>query len=106
MDDWRANLWAQPLLDDAERETYVRQNVRSLRAAYPPARRWRLLIRYLYELQYLRFSRVADQRDYFLSTTAFAADFFDTGWLDAARFDALAAATAALCDAYAPRRLD
>ena len=103
MDDWRANLFAQPLLEEAERETYVRQNVRALRAEYPPPRRWRLLVRYLYEYQYLRFSAVEDRRGFFFSSTWFDADFIDTGVLDAARFETLAGAVAALCDGYAPR---
>ncbi|MEO8603651.1 MAG: hypothetical protein ABI629_13845, partial [bacterium] len=105
MDDWRANLFAQPLLDEAERESYVRQNVRTLRGEYPPARRWRLLIRYLYEYQYLRFSAVEDRRGFFFTSTWFDADFLATGILDAARFDTLAAAVTALCDCYAPRPL-
>ncbi|MDX2167757.1 MAG: hypothetical protein SF182_11860 [Deltaproteobacteria bacterium] len=99
--DYRANLLAMPLLDQAERETYVRQNIRTLRAEYPAARRWRLLVRYLYEYQYLRFSAVADRRTFFWRSTWFDADFIDTGILDAGRFAALDAAVAAVCGAYA-----
>lgn len=62
MPDYQANLIARRFLSVAEHETYVRHNVRTLRAQYPPARLWRMLIRYLYEYQYLGFSAVGDPR--------------------------------------------
>jgi len=99
--DYQANRLAVRWLDEAERETYVRQNVRTLRAEFPPAGLWRMLVRYLYELQYLRFSAVADPRTFFLRSTWFDADVLDRGVLDTADFDALSAAVAAICDAYA-----
>ncbi len=101
MPDYRANLVARELLTDAERETYVRHNIRSLRAEYPPPLLWRMLIRYLFEYQYLGpalgMTRVADRRDYFLSSTWFADDFLATGVLDDGRFDTLAVAVERLC---------
>jgi hypothetical protein len=100
MPDYRANLLAIPLLTLAERETYVRQNIRSLRAEYGAARRWRLLVRYLYEYQYLRFSAVTDRRAFFWRSTWFDADFIESGILDVDRFAALDAALAAVCGAY------
>jgi hypothetical protein len=99
--DFQANLLAQRFLDDAERETYVRQNIRPLRAAYPPARRWRMLVRYLYEFQYLRFSAIADRRAYFLAITGFDTDFFASGALTEERFDHLVDVVGRLCDCYA-----
>jgi hypothetical protein len=99
--DFQSNLLAQRYLDEAERETYVRQNVRTLRDAYPPARLWRLLVRYLYEFQYLRFSGVTDRRAFFLRSTWCDADFIDSGVLDDETFDALTAAVATICDCYA-----
>jgi hypothetical protein len=101
MSDFQANLLAARYLDEAERETYVRQNVRALRDEYPPPRLWRLLLRYLYEFQYLRFSAVADRRTFFVRSTWIDADFFARGVLDAATFDRLTDAVAALCDCYA-----
>ncbi|MEW6272449.1 MAG: hypothetical protein AB1689_24465 [Thermodesulfobacteriota bacterium] len=98
--DYRANLLAQRFLSDVERETYVRQNVRPLAAAYRPEQLWRLLVRYLYELQYLAFSEVPDARRYFLECTGFARDFFATRALDEERFAALAEAAEALCTAH------
>jgi hypothetical protein len=101
MADFQSNLLAARYLDAAERETYVRQNVRTLRGEYPPARLWRMLVRYLFEFQYLRFGALADRRTFFLRSTWFDADFIDRGVLDTARFDALTAAVAAVCDCYA-----
>jgi hypothetical protein len=96
--DFQANLLTQRFLTPAERETYVRQNIRELRSEYPPQRLWRMLARYLYEYQYLRFSAVEDRETYFLSTTWFDADFVQTGILDLAAFRFLAGAVGRLCD--------
>jgi hypothetical protein len=101
MPDYQANLVAMRFLDEAERETYVRHNVRTLRPLYPPGQLWRLLIRYLYEYQYLGFSAVTDARAFFVGSTWLDADFFATGALDEARFDRLTAAVARLCACYA-----
>lgn len=101
MPDFQCNLLAQRFLDEAERETYVRHNVRTLRGELPPARRWRLLVRYLYELQYLRFSAVADPHRFLLHSTWADEDLIASGLVDRATFDALADAVSALCDGYA-----
>lgn len=101
MPDFQANVLAQRFLIPAERETYVRHNIRTLRGTYSPGESWRALIRYLVEYQYLRFSAVADRRTFFLRSTWFDADFIATGVLDDARFDALVAAVGRICDAYA-----
>jgi hypothetical protein len=106
--DYRANLVARHLLAPAERETYVRQNVRALRHQYAPAQRWRLLLRQLFEYQYLQpalaMSAVPDPHGFFVSSTWLEEDFFATGILDAAAFTALAEATGHLCTAYAVDR--
>jgi hypothetical protein len=103
--DYQANLVARRFMSDAERETYARHNVRSLRDEYAPADLWRMLVRYLFEYQYLgpalAFTAVEDPRRYFLRSTWFAEDFLATGILDEARFAALAAAAARLCGCYA-----
>lgn len=101
MPDFQCNLLAQRFLDRSECETYVRHNVRTLRGMIWPARRWRMLVRYLYELQYLRFSAVADPRRFLLCSTWADADLLATGLVTRARFDTLADAVAALCDGYA-----
>ncbi|TMA79040.1 MAG: hypothetical protein E6J72_12540 [Deltaproteobacteria bacterium] len=100
MPDYRANLVARRVLSPVELETYVRHNVRALRHEYPPARLWRMLARYLYEYQYLRFSGVDHARTYFLRSTWFDRDYLESGALDATRFDELAARVAALCDCW------
>lgn len=99
--DFRANLLARRFMSDAERETYVRHNIRTLHGEYPAPRRWRMLLRYLFEFQYLRFSLIDDPRAFFLHSTSFADDCLASGLCDDATFDALAAAMGALCDAYA-----
>ncbi len=105
MPDYRANLVARAFLDGGERETYVRHNVRTLRGEYPASLLWRMLIRYLFEYQYLLpalgFTGAADPRSFFLHSTWFADDFLATGVVDERRFDALTAAVARLCACHA-----
>ena len=95
------NLLGFPFLSLAERESYVRQNVRPLAREYRPEQLWRQLVRTLYEYQYLSFSRVPDRRRFFLGTTRVEHDFFACGVLDGGRFDALCEAARALCAAHA-----
>jgi hypothetical protein len=105
MPDYRANLVARAFMSPAEREVYARHNVRTLRAEYPAALLWRMLVRYLFEYQYvgpaLGLTRIEDPRSFFFSSTWFADDFLATGILDERRFDALAAAVARLCACHA-----
>jgi hypothetical protein len=101
MSDYQANLLASRFWNLPERETYVRQNIRTLRAEYSPAQIWRMLVRYLYEYQYSRFSAVEDHREYFLRSTWFDADFFTTGIIDEEQFDRLVSSAAAICAGYA-----
>jgi hypothetical protein len=98
--DYQSNLLGFRFLDVVEREAYVRQNIRPLAREYAPAQLWRLLVRALYEYQYLGFSEVPDRRAYFLANTWFARDFFASAALDEARFDALATAAHTLCAAH------
>jgi len=88
MPDYRANLVARAFMTEAEREVYVRHNVRTLRGEYPAPLLWRMLVRYLFEYQYLGralgFTRVEDPRSFFLSCTWFADDFLSTGVLESA----------------------
>jgi len=109
--DWRANLVARAFLSDLEAEVYARHNVRALSSAYPPAARWRRLARPLYEYQYLRpalgFVRLDDPRAFLFDSTWVADDLVAPGFVDGARFDALAEAVGACCEAHAvdPARL-
>jgi hypothetical protein len=101
MPDYQANLLAQRFLDRGEIETYTRHNIRTLRFTYPPPQLFRMLIRYLFEMQYLGFSEVAERDRFFVRSTWFDADFFATGVLDVPAFSALARAAAAICACYA-----
>jgi len=60
-----------------------------------------MLVRYLYEYQYLcpplALSQVPDPRDFFVGSTWFANDFFETGVLTVEQFDRLAVATGRIC---------
>ena len=78
----------------------MRQNVRPLRKLYPPAEKLRALVRYLYEMQYLQFSSMADARAYCFETTWFEVDFFESGFLDPDHFQALSEAASVLCGAH------
>jgi hypothetical protein len=60
-----------------------------------------MLLRYLFELQYLGFSAVADAKTFLVRSTWFDADFFATGMLDPRRFGELAEHAAALCACWA-----
>ena len=103
--DFRANLVARRFMTEAERETYVRHNIRTLRPSYRRGHLWRMLMRYLAEYQYLGshigLTSINDPRAYFVHGTWFAQDFFQTGALDEARFDRLAEAVARLCASFA-----
>ena len=100
IDDYQANLLAQRFLTVAERETYVRQNIRELRSQYAPEQLWRMLARYLYEYQYLGFSAVDDREEYFLRSTWFDADFIAAGVMNRDAFQSLAGAVGAVCGAF------
>src|SRR6185503_9088192 len=79
--DYQANLLAQRFLGRDEIETYVRHNIRTLRFTYAPPQLFRMLIRYLFELQYLGFSAVPDPKTFLVLSTWFDTDFFATGIL-------------------------
>ncbi len=100
MSDYQSNLLARRFLEPIEMETYVRHNVRTLRPFYAPPQLLRMLIRYLFEYQYLALSAVPDRRAYFLRSTWFDADFITTGVLSLDRFDELADAAAAIVACY------
>ena len=101
MPDYRANLLARRFMNEAERETYVRQNIRTLRPSYPRERSWRMLIRYLYEYQYLgshlALTAMTDPREYFMDGTGFGRDFFATRTLDEPAFERMADGVARIC---------
>jgi hypothetical protein len=105
MPDYRANLIAWRFMRPMERETYLRQNVRTLRLDYDASRFWRMLVRYLYEYQYLGARlgspTITDPRAFFIESTWLDEDVLRAGVVDDAGFDTLAAAVAELCASYA-----
>lgn len=98
--DFQANILAARLQTEAEREAYVRQNIRPLRREYDAEAMLRMLVRYAYEFQYLRFSAIGDPRTYFFEMTWFDIDFLEPGILTEPQLTALLEAGAALCDAH------
>jgi len=105
MPDYRANLLARRFMSMEERETYVRHNIRTLGPEYRPAQLWRMLIRYLYEFQYLDpasgLTTMHDPSAYFIYSTGFYHDFFAAGVIDEKRFRELAGDVSRLCACYA-----
>jgi hypothetical protein len=105
MPDYRANLIARRFMTEAERETYVRHNIRTLGPSYPRDRLWRMLIRYLYEFQYLGshlgLTAITDPRGYFVDGTGFGRDFFETRVLDEAAFARMSEGVARICACWA-----
>jgi hypothetical protein len=90
---------------EAERETYVRHNVRTLRYEHPSARMWRMLARYLYEYQYLgghlAMTAIGDPYGYFLASTAAGIDLVEPGIITEERWRGLLDATARVLAACA-----
>ena len=103
--DYRANLVVGALAPARECEVYARHNVRTLGYTIAPAARWRLLLRYAYEYQYLGAAlglvELDDPWTAFARATAIEHELFEFGLVDEARFLAIADAVAAVCACYA-----
>lgn len=100
IEDFQSNLMSQRFLTPEERETYIRNNVRSLVHDFPPEAMFERLARYVYEYQYLRFSGMADPRGFFLATTWIREQYLNPGILSERALDELLEAMARLCDLY------
>ncbi len=108
IEDYQANLFAHRLLDADAMDTYVRNNVF---CELPGATRGGVyfpMVQQVYELQYLRLSRIPEGRDWFLRSTWFAERFIEPGIITLEQFHQLADAIAAVCDCYEldPERFD
>lgn len=99
--DYQGNLLAQRYLSTVERETYVRHNIRTLRGMYRPQEAWRMLVRYVTEMQYLGFSLVADAQTFLIASTWFEQDLIAPGFIDHEYFAALDQCVKALFASYA-----
>jgi hypothetical protein len=102
--DYRANLVARAFMTEQERAVYARHNIRTLRHDYAPTALWRMLVRYLYEYQYvlpaLGLITLDDPYAYFAASTGFEAGFVDRGVVDRPAFFTLAERVADVCGAY------
>ena len=99
--DFQANLLARHFLSVSELETYVRNNVHTLKGTLPPAAVFQRLARYAYEYQYLRFSQLADPWRYFLSSTWFEEDYLTRRVLSEDDMQELTRLIGAICDLHA-----
>lgn len=100
VEDFQSNLLSQRYLTPEERETYVRNNVRSLVHDYGREGFFLRLARYAYELQYLRFSAVQDPLAYFLKVTWFGEQYLRQGIVSEELFGRLVDGLGRICDTY------
>ena len=100
MEDFQSNLLSRRYLTPCERDTYVRNNVRSLVHDYPPEAVFQRLARYAYDFQYLRFSEVDDAEAYFLRTTWFEEQYLANGLLSREHYAELFGLVRSICDLY------
>lgn len=100
MCDFQANLLSQNYLNAAERETYIRNNVCSLAFEYANTDLFQRLARYVYEYQYLRFSRIDDPFSYFMSSTWFGEQYLKTGILNEDYLKQAIGVLGKLCDCF------
>jgi len=101
--DYQANLLAQLFLERNAVETYVRNNVYCLSMDTPSTAIFSRLARYVYEYQYLRFSRIGDPKRYFASSTWFGDEYWARGVVSEALFDVLVETMHRLCACHAIR---
>lgn len=97
--DYQANILAHAFLSVGEMEAYIRTNVRPLideKEVGP----YLGLARHAYEYQYLLLSGIEDPFGYFVSSTWFAEQFFETGIVDEAGARELLDAVTALFGFY------
>lgn len=100
MEDFQANLVAARYLRPVEMETYVRNNHRSHVQGYQNGAIFQRLMRYAYEFQYLRFSRMEDPMAFVNKTTWIQEQYVQPGLLSAQRIHELFMKFTAICDAY------
>lgn len=101
MEDFQANLLSQRFLSRFETETYVRNNVRTHINDYPRDAYFQRLARYVYEYQYLGFSRLEDPWGFFMKSTWFHEQYLKPGVLSEALFQQLVALVGRICATYA-----
>lgn len=100
-EDFRANLLAQRFLRPAEMETYIRNNVYSLVTERDTTGVYARMLRYAYQYQYLRLSRIIDPMSFFLKSSWFAEHYYHPGVLNEEQFDQVLNLVGEICESYA-----
>ena len=100
-EDFQANLLAKRYLRTAEMETYIRNNVYSLVTESDTTGVYARMLRYAYQYQYLRLSRIDDPMDFFLKSSWFAEHYYRPGVLSEEQFRRVIDLVGGLCGCYA-----
>jgi hypothetical protein len=100
-EDFQANLLAKRFLRTAEMETYIRNNVYSLVTESDTTGVYSRMLRYAYQYQYLRLSRIEDPMGYFVKSTWFAEHYYRPGVLTEGQFQQVVNLVGGICDCYA-----
>jgi len=100
-EDFQANLLAQRYLRTAEMETYIRNNVYSLVTERETTGVYARLLRYAYQYQYLRLSRIDDPMAAFAKSTWFAEEYYRPGILSEGQFQQVLNLVGEMCGSYA-----
>jgi hypothetical protein len=100
IEDFMANLLAQRFLHPDEMDTYVRNNVSCHVQEYDAGALYGQLARQVYEVQYLRLSRIPDPLDWFMKSTWFPQRFIQNGIITEAQFIRLVGLIGSICDCY------
>ena len=100
VEDFQSNLLARRYLTSHEAETYVRNNLRAHSSEFRPEQGFHLLARYLYEMQYLRFTSIPDPWRYVVSTTWLRQELIAPGFVSEAAAQEVARALGEVLDLY------
>ena len=100
-EDFQANLLAQRYLRTAEMETYIRNNVYSLVTERDTTGVYARMVRYAYQYQYLRLSRIDDPMGFFLKSSWFAEQYYRPGVLSEGQFQQVVNLVGEICGCYA-----
>jgi len=100
-EDFQANLLAKRYLRTAEMETYIRNNVYSLVTERETTGVYARMLRYAYQFQYLRLSRIENPMEFFLRSSWFAENYYGPGVLSEEQFQQVINLVGGICDCYA-----
>lgn len=100
-EDFQANLLIRRYLRSAEMETYIRNNVHSLVTERETTGIYARMLRYAYQYQYLRLSRIDDPMSFFLKSSWFAEEYFRSCILSEEQFQQVLTLVSEICDCNA-----